>query len=248
MELNWSTFVLEVINFLVLVWILKRFLYRPILNVIAERRRSVEEELAKARTTESEADALKQQYAGRLEAWEAEKSKAKEQLAREIEQERARKLSELTAALEQEKEKARVAEQRQQAEKERALAQQALKQGAIFSSRLLELAAGPELESRLLGLVIEGLSDLPDEKRRRLSDQWREPSPVAEIRSAFDLSPDQREQLTEKLKELAKVADVRFRRDESLIAGLRIEVGAWVLAANVRDELKGFTELLSAPD
>ena len=246
MELNWSTFVLEVINFLVLIWILKRFLYQPILNVIAERRRLVEEELAKARTTESEADALRQQYVGRLEAWEAEKGEAKEQLALEIEQERARRLSELAAALEQEKEKARVAEARQQAEKAHVLAQQALEQGAMFSSRLLEQAAGPELEARLLDLLIAGLAELPEEQRRRLSDQWREPSPSAQVCSAYELSADQRERLEAALKKLADVADIRFRRDESLIAGLHIEVGAWVIAANVRDELKGFTELISA--
>ena len=37
MELDWSTFALEIINFLALLWILKRFLYRPILAVVAER-------------------------------------------------------------------------------------------------------------------------------------------------------------------------------------------------------------------
>ena len=245
MELNWSTFVLEVINFLVLVWILKRFLYRPVLDVIAKRRRLVEEELARAKSIEAEANALKQQYAGRLETWEAEKRDAKAQLASEIEQDRVRKLAELATVLEQEKEKSRVADERQQTEKERVLAQQALQQGAAFSSRLLEQAAGPELERRLLDLLIDGLSDLPDEQRRRLIGQWREQSPVVEVCSAFDLATEQRQRLENALRQLAKFADIRYRRDESLLAGLSIEVGAWVMAANLRDELKGFTELLS---
>ena len=38
MELDWTTFVLEVINFLVLVWILRRYLYRPVLNTLAARK------------------------------------------------------------------------------------------------------------------------------------------------------------------------------------------------------------------
>ena len=41
MELSGSTFVLEIINFLILVWILKRFLYKPVLGVIAKRRKSM---------------------------------------------------------------------------------------------------------------------------------------------------------------------------------------------------------------
>jgi len=244
-ELSWSTFVLEVINFLVLIWILKRFLYQPVLNVIAERRRLVDDELAQARTTESEAEALKQQYTGRLDAWESEKRIANERLAQELEQERARKLSELAAALEQEQQKARVAEQRRQAESERVLTQRALQHGAVFSSRLLEQAAGPELERRLAEMVIAGLADLPGERRKRLREQWGETPPAAEVRSAFELPADQREGLKSALRDLADVADVRFDRDESLVAGLHIELGAWVIAANVRDELKGFTELLS---
>jgi len=42
MELNWSTFLLEIINFLILVWILKHFFYKPILDVIAHRRADIE--------------------------------------------------------------------------------------------------------------------------------------------------------------------------------------------------------------
>ena len=38
MTLSWPTFILEIVNFLVLVWILKRFLYQPILQAIEERK------------------------------------------------------------------------------------------------------------------------------------------------------------------------------------------------------------------
>ena len=43
MEWNWSTFVLEMINFLVLVWILKHFFYRPVLGVIERRQKSIDQ-------------------------------------------------------------------------------------------------------------------------------------------------------------------------------------------------------------
>ena len=41
MELNWTTLILEIVNFLILVWILKHFLYRPVLRVIEERRAGI---------------------------------------------------------------------------------------------------------------------------------------------------------------------------------------------------------------
>ena len=57
LELNWSTLLLEIINFLILVWILKHFFYKPVLAVIA-RRRSIEESLNDANTLHEDAEAL----------------------------------------------------------------------------------------------------------------------------------------------------------------------------------------------
>ena len=48
MELTWSTFILEIINFLILVWILKRFLYKPVMDAIAKRRASIEQSMQDA--------------------------------------------------------------------------------------------------------------------------------------------------------------------------------------------------------
>ena len=48
MQFNWSTFVLEIINFVVLVWILKHFLYRPVLSLLEKRREKIEQSLSAA--------------------------------------------------------------------------------------------------------------------------------------------------------------------------------------------------------
>jgi F-type H+-transporting ATPase subunit b len=44
-------------------------------------------------------------------------------------------------------------------------------------------------------------------------------------------------------KVVGKDTSLRFEQDSNLLAGVRINIGAWQLAANLRDELKGFTEL-----
>ena len=67
MEFSLSTFVLELINFLVLVWILKRFLYRPVLDIIARRREQIDATMAEAKRIEDNAQALKQKYDERLD-------------------------------------------------------------------------------------------------------------------------------------------------------------------------------------
>ena len=68
MELDWTTFLLEVINFLILVWLLKRFLYQPVLEVIGKRRQKIQAELLQAATTQDQASQLKEQYEKRIPA------------------------------------------------------------------------------------------------------------------------------------------------------------------------------------
>jgi len=115
-ELSWSTFVLEIINFLVLVWILKRFFYKPVLEIIARRQAGIEKTRRDAETLHAEAEKLREQFQGRLADWSKERQQAREALAREIEMERSRKLADMQSGLEQEKEKARVAETHRQAD------------------------------------------------------------------------------------------------------------------------------------
>jgi F-type H+-transporting ATPase subunit b len=246
-ELNWSTFVLEIVNFVVLVFILKRFLYRPVLDVIAQRRKAVEVRLQEAHHVQEEAEALKNQYDARLTQWQNEQQAAKDALAREIDDERTRRLAELASELDQEKQKTRVAEQRQFAERQRTTEQQALRQGAAFSSRLLGQACGPELEAQLLNMLVD-LTQLSNEQIARLREQWGDPTRAIEVSSTFPLTSTQCDRLESALHSISgQSTPVHFNRDEALLAGLRVVIGAWVLAANVRDELQGFTELASVP-
>jgi F-type H+-transporting ATPase subunit b len=248
LELNWSTFLLEIINFLVLLWILKRFLYQPVLDVIARRRKTIEGQLAEAHRLQGEADSLKAQYEDRLADWERERRQAKDVLTRQLDEERARQLSALQATLDQEREKNRVAETRRHAEQQRAVEHQALQLGAAFSSRLLGQTSGPELEGRLLTLLLEELSGLSEQQTTGLRQQWGEPPRSIVVSSAFTLSAEQRQRLEVALHTVSGLSvPVRFINDETLLAGLHIVIGAWVLAANVRDELKGFAEFARAP-
>ena len=61
MQIDWMTLVLEIINFLVLVWILKRFLYKPVMEAIAARQRRVDGKLAEAKAIEDGAKELERQ-------------------------------------------------------------------------------------------------------------------------------------------------------------------------------------------
>lgn len=73
MEFSWSSFILELINFIVLVWILKFFFYRPVQQVILKRKQAVQNDLDKAQTMHDEAQKLQEQYTNRLQIWDIEK-------------------------------------------------------------------------------------------------------------------------------------------------------------------------------
>ena len=56
MQIDWLTVAAQIVNFLVLIWLLQRFLYRPITNAMARREARIEERLSDARTRRKEAE------------------------------------------------------------------------------------------------------------------------------------------------------------------------------------------------
>ena len=243
MELNWTTFVLEIINFLVLVWILKRFLYQPVLNIIARRRSGIEQQIADAQQLHDEAKRLQAEYENRLADWELERQQLREKLSQELDAERSRLMAELQTALAQEREKAEVAANRQRLESEREIERTALQQGTRFASRLLSQAAGPALESRLLQLLLEELAELSVDRITAIRTQWGETPASIRVASAFPLAQAQQQQLQQVLQQVSGLSvPLDYVIDEGLLAGLRITIGAWVLHINLQDELKDFAE------
>ena len=102
MEFDWSTFILEIINFLILIWILKHFLYKPVLKIIAQRKAGIQKELDNAQTMRNESLLLQQQYENRLQEWQQEKQQLRHKMHEEITAERERLMQELNRSLEQE--------------------------------------------------------------------------------------------------------------------------------------------------
>ena len=236
MELSWSTFILEIINFLVLVWILKRFLYRPVLDALENRRQKIQQSLSESSERHEQALALEQQYQGRLDEWEREKQQAREALQVEIRDERASRLQQLQAELEGEREKARVIEQRRQAEINTQYQQRAHQQAARFAGKLLSALAGPELESRLFDMLVNQLKALSDDDIGNLRNACRESTEPLTVTSAYALSKDQKQQLQQALSELGlHRVEITWNQDPHLIAGVRIVLGAWVMRFNLHD-------------
>ena len=249
MELNFSTYILEIINFLILVWILKHFFYAPVMKVIERRRISIEDSLAKAEAMRAEAKQVEEQYQSRLAQWEEEKKSAREIMHKEINEERARLMEAIHSSLDKEREKAKVLEDRRLSEERRKRELQALTQAAQFTSKLLDRVAGPELDQKLCGMLLEELPYLPPEQKQMLRNVFAAgEAPAAaqapvKVTSAYPMEERCRDTFKAALTELAgKSISCEFAQDPELVAGVRINIGPLVLRANLHDELNLFVE------
>jgi len=247
LQFNLTTFLLEIANFLVLVWLLKRFFYLPVRDMIDMRRRDIEKQMAEASSKMSEAETIKQQYENRLVAWDDEKREARVKLQEELNREQTRQLDNIRQVVEQEREKARVLAEREYAENLKRSQTQALALAADFAARLLNDVASPDLESQLIDLFVKQLPTMSQEFVSTLQQNYiREKSPI-KITTAFSVSENTRETLQRVLSDIvAAQAEINYSKDDKLIAGIRVNIGPLVLRANIQDELQFFTEAAHA--
>jgi F-type H+-transporting ATPase subunit b len=66
MKINWFTVIAQIINFFVLVWLLRRFLYKPVLKAIDERENKIASELKDAKAKETEAKKEQAEFLGKM--------------------------------------------------------------------------------------------------------------------------------------------------------------------------------------
>jgi F-type H+-transporting ATPase subunit b len=242
MNFDWTTFLLELVNFFILLWILRRFLYRPVLGVIQERRSKIEDQLRAAETIRAEAQKTKEAYEQQLAAWDREKAKARAGLEQEIAAERERLLATVAEEVTEERAKRLAREERERQEWIRMVEQRALALGGRFVAKLLERVASPELENRLIAVALADFPKLPEQEIDKLRTALADDA--LEVASAFTLAEGQRAALAEALARIAgRPVDPVFKENSALLAGLRVHAGPWVLGANLSDELKFFRDL-----
>jgi F-type H+-transporting ATPase subunit b len=243
-QLDWSTFLLEIVNFLILVWLLKRFLYKPVLAAIAQRRTAIEKQLADAQTRQEEAKALEAQYRNRLAEWEKEKETLYAHLNEEIEARREKMMATLAESLGQEREKAHVLDERRLNELEKRAREAGVRTGVEFTARLFARIASPELESKLTSIIIEDLPKLPEARMVALRAGAASNGRPIGVTSAFPIPGVQRDAVSAILKQISgNSATIEFSEDRCLLAGLRIAIGPWIVHGNLKDELGFFAEM-----
>ncbi|MGN0919668.1 MAG: F0F1 ATP synthase subunit delta [Alphaproteobacteria bacterium] len=93
------TFVAQIVNLFVLVWLLKRFLYRPILEVIEKRQQEIRNKIQNAEEMRLEAEKERKKWEAEKAAYESEHQKELSQIAQELDDKRKKGLEEIKSSL-----------------------------------------------------------------------------------------------------------------------------------------------------
>jgi len=169
MHIHWWTLALQAVNVLILVWLLTRVLYRPVMNAIAARQAAADKLLADAQrektTAQQQAAALKAQQEG----FAADAAQRQAQMRAAVEIERARLLdqarAEAAAILQKSDEAAAAARARVGAELERRVVSVA----GSMAERLVSRLPAAVVSDALFQVLIDGLHALPEKDRSRLA-------------------------------------------------------------------------------
>ncbi len=243
MEFNGTTFVLEIINFLVLMWLLHYFFFKPVKDVIIKRKEHIDQSLADVQGEQSRIEQLKQQYENRVNEWETEKSQYREQLHRVIDNERKRLMDLLHQELDDERQKFRNLEAKRNTEIRLNLEKEAAVDGARFLTQLLMRLATPEIEACIVDMVIEDLREMPKHDLQSLQEACRPEEESVKVFSRYPIDAARRQHMNTALSEaVGQTVACEFMELPDLVAGIRISIGPWIVRASLRDELKFFEE------
>jgi F-type H+-transporting ATPase subunit b len=98
MLIDWFTVGAQALNFLILVWLLKHFLYKPVLNAIDAREKRIAGELADADAKKAEAQKERDEFNHKNEVFDQQRAALLSQAVDEVKTERQRLLDEARKA------------------------------------------------------------------------------------------------------------------------------------------------------
>ncbi len=238
MRIDWWTLLLQATNFLVLVWLLQHFLYRPVQGIIAQRQRRTESVVAEANTAKAAAEQLRAELEQQRGAIAKERDQALEQAHASAKADAQRLLERARTDAEK-----RLGEERQRLGQERIEAAEALRQETIelamtVARRLLADAGAPGLDAPFLDRLVTRLQSLGEPERRELVGQLAD-GVALQLVTAEPLEPAAREAVRKQLQ-AALGADtvVEFAADPKLIAGAELHFPHTILRHSWRDSLE----------
>lgn len=249
MLIDWFTVIAQVLNFLILVWLLKRFLYRPILNAIDAREKKVADKLADADAKEAEAKKEKEEFRRKNEEFDQQRaallSMAKDEAKAESQQllEEARKEASDLRLKQQE------SLRNDKQDLNQAINLRTQQEVFAIARKVLKDLAGTSLEERTVDVFAQRLRKLDRDKKDKLVSALGISSSPVFVRTAFDLTLAQRDMVKKTIKETLGIeVQARFETVPDLVSGIELTANgqkvSWNIAGYLSSLEKSIDELL----
>lgn len=242
MEIDWITVSAQVINFLILVWLLKRFLYQPVIRAMDKREEKIRNQMTSATDREQAANQTKQDYERKLGEFDDQ---------RETLLEEARKSAGLSRSEMMTQARQEVADAReqwiQQVNEEKAAFLDAVRQQSLtvveaIARKALKDLADEDLEHRITQTFIRRLTALEQGSLNTLKNS-QEPVTVS---SSFELTPDTKSAVTHAIQSLTGTTLTPvYKQSPELICGIELFCESQVINWNLSDYLNELSKSIN---
>ena len=253
MLIDWFTVGAQVLNFVILVWLMKRFLYKPILNAIDAREKRIAAQITDADTKKAEAKKERDEFEQKNEEFDQQRAALLKKATDEADAERQRLLDEARKAADALSAKRQETLRADAKNLNQAISRRTQQEVFAIARKALTDLATTGLEERLGEVFTRRLRELDGEAKTKLAAALKTAPDPALVRSAFDLPAEQRAAIQTALNEtFAADIPLRFETAPDLVSGIEFTTNGQKVAWSIADYLtsleKGVSELLKAKD
>jgi F-type H+-transporting ATPase subunit b len=223
MLIDWFTVVAQAINFLILVWLLKRFLYKPILDAIDAREQLIAETITEAVETKNAAQTQRDELERKNQQFSHDRDALISQMKQAVNAQRHKLLDEAQQTAEAIRAKRLEALQREQKAFADEIARQTQEQIFSISRKVLRQLADASLEEQITTVFTRQLHDMSGQAKQALAEALTKSSEPVRVRSAFELSDELQTTIQDVISEtFAADVLVRFEVEPEGIGGIEL--------------------------
>lgn len=247
MLIDWFTVGAQALNFIVLVWLLKRFLYKPILNAVDTREKLIAAELADAGAKKAEAQKEHADNQRQISQFEQQRADLMSQATQEASVERQKLMDQTKVQADALAAKRRLALSSELQEVIGAIRSQTQREVFSITRKALADLATASLEERMCDVFTRRLRTMEGVAKEQLVGALRTASDPALIRSTFDLPAPQRATVQTALNEtFSAEVPVRFETTPQLVGGIELTINGQKVGWSIAEYLSTLERSVSA--
>jgi F-type H+-transporting ATPase subunit b len=252
MLIDWFTVGAQALNFVILVWLMRRFLYKPVLKAIDAREKKIAAELADAAAKEAEAKKERDAFQHKNDEIDQQRGALLEKATNEAKAERQRLLEEARKAAQALHEKRQEALRSDARNLNQAIARRTQEEVFAIARKALADLATASLEERMTAVFIDRLRDMNGEAKAKLADAIKKTSDPVIVRTAFELPVAQRATIQDAVNgAFSANVHIQFETTPELVSGISLSTNGHKVGWSIADYLgsleKGIGELLPKP-